>query len=196
MQRASAPPLLPLLRSRLQAEVLTLVLLNPGQEWSLTSLASRTGASVSSVQREITRAEQAGVVSSRRLGNVRLVRVADSPLTKPLTDLLLRSFGPRQVLAEELVAVEGIERAYLFGSWAARYAGEVGRPPADLDVLVIGAPDRDELDDAAQRAESRLAREVNVTIRSPAWWREGTDGFHAEVTRRPLVPVLGKEGAA
>jgi predicted nucleotidyltransferase len=187
--------LLPLLRSRPQVEVLTLVLLNPGQEWSLTSLASHTGTSVSWVQREITRAEQAGVVSSRRLGNVRLVRAADSPLTDPLTELLLRSFGPRQVLAEELQDVEGIERAYLFGSWAARYAGEAGRPPADLDVLVIGAPDRDELDVAAQRAERRLAREVNVTIRSSTWWREGTDGFHTDVTRRPLVPVFGEEEA-
>jgi predicted nucleotidyltransferase len=193
MQKASPPPLLPLLRSRLQAEVLTLVLLNPRQEWSLTGLASRTGASVSSVQREITRAEQAGVVSSRRLGNVRLAKAADSPLTAPLTELLLRSFGPRQVLAEELDSVEGIESAYLFGSWAARYAGEAGRPPADLDVLVIGTPDRDELDDAAQRAERRLAREVNVTIRSPTWWREGTDGFHADVTRRPLAPIFTKE---
>ncbi len=196
MQRGSPPLLLPLLRSRLQAEVLSLVLLNPGQEWSLTSLASRTGASVSSVQREITRAEQAGVVSSRRLGNVRLAKAADSPLTAPLTELLLRSFGPRQVLAEELAGVEGIERAYLFGSWAARYAGEAGRPPADLDVLVIGAPDRDELDDAAQRAGARLAREVSVTIRSPGWWREGSDGFHADVTRRPLVPLFSTEGSA
>jgi predicted nucleotidyltransferase len=195
MQKASPPPLLPLLRSRLQAEVLTLVLLNPQEEWSLTGLASRTGASVSSVQREITRAEQAGVVSSRRLGNVRLVKAADSPLTVPLTELLLRSFGPRQVVAEEFDGVEGIEEAYLFGSWAARYAGEAGRAPADLDVLVIGAPDRDELDDAAQRAGGRLAREVNVTIRSPAWWREGTDGFHADVTRRPLVPVFSTKGA-
>lgn len=195
MQRAAPPPLLPLLRSRLQAEVLTLAMLNPGREWSLTDLASRVGASVSSVQREITRAEQAGVVSSRRLGNVRLVKAADSPLTPSLTELLLRSFGPRQVVAEELQGVEGIDRAFLFGSWAARYEGETGRPPADLDVLVIGAPDRDELDDAAQRAESRLAREVNVTIRSPAWWREGNDGFHADVTRRPLVPVLSAEDA-
>ena len=195
MQRGSPPPLLPLLRSRLQAEILTLVLLGPEQEWSLTGLASRAGASVSSVQREITRAEQAGVVSSRRLGNVRLVKAADSPLTAPLTELLLRSFGPRQVLAEELAGVEGIESAYLYGSWAARYAGEAGRPPADLDVMVIGAPDRDELDDAAQRAAGRLAREVNVTIRSPAWWREGTDGFRADLTRRPLVPLFGEEGA-
>ena len=129
--------MLPLLRSRLQAEILTLVLLGPEQEWSLTGLASRARASVSSVQREITRAEQAGVVSSRRLGNVRRVKAADSPLTAPLTELLLRSFGPRQVLAEELAGVEGIESAYLYGSWAARYAGEVGRPPTDLDVLAI-----------------------------------------------------------
>jgi hypothetical protein len=63
MQKASPPPLLPLLRSRLQAEILTLVLLGPEEEWSLTGLATRTGASVSSVQREITRAEQRSPVT-------------------------------------------------------------------------------------------------------------------------------------
>ena len=48
---------------------------------------------------------------------------------------------------------------------------------------------------APERAASRLAREVNVTIRSPAWWREGTDGFHADVMQRPLVPLFSAEGA-
>jgi predicted nucleotidyltransferase len=179
----------------LQAEILTIVLLGSEQEWSLTGLAARAGVSVSTVQREIARAEEAGVVQSRRLGSMRLVKAAGSPLTGPLTELLLRSFGPRQVLAEELQGIAGIEAAYLFGSWAARYAGEAGRPPADLDVLVIGDPDRDELDDAAQRAAGRLAREVSITIRSPTWWREGTDGFHADVTRRPLVPLFDEGGA-
>jgi predicted nucleotidyltransferase len=194
MQKGPPPPLLPLLRSRLQAEVLTLVLLNPDREWTLTELASRVRSSVSSVQREVVRAEQAGVTASRRVGNTRLVKAAESPLTAPLTDLLLRSFGPRQVLAEELSDVPGIESAYLFGSWAARYAGQPGRPPADLDVLVIGAPDRDALDDAAQRAGARLAREVNVTIRSVDWWRSGHDGFHSEIVRRPLIQISGDEG--
>ena len=129
MQKSGAPPpLLPLLRSRLQAEVLTLVLLNPDREWTLTELASRVGSAVSSVQREIVRAERAGVVASRRVGKTRLVKAARSPLTAPLTELLLRSFGPRQVLADELADVPGIENAYLFGSWAARYAGQEGRP--------------------------------------------------------------------
>jgi predicted nucleotidyltransferase len=196
MQKSAPPPLLPLLRSRLQAEVLTLVLLNPDREWTLTELASRVGSAVSSVQREIVRAEQAGVMASRRVGKTRLVKAARSPLTGPLTELLLRSFGPRQVLADELADVPGIESAYLFGSWAARYAGQEGRPPADLDVLVIGTPDRDALDDAAQHAGDRLAREVNVTIRSADWWRAGDDGFHTEVKRRPLVPVFAPEGTS
>jgi hypothetical protein len=67
------------------------------------------------------------VGSSRRFGSVRLVRAAPSPLTEPLTELLLRSFGPAQVVAEELAGLARIERAYLFsvpgfGSWAARHA--------------------------------------------------------------------------
>jgi predicted nucleotidyltransferase len=192
--QAPPPPLLPLLRSRLQADMLTLVLLTPDREWSLTELADRTGASLSSAQREMARAQEAGVVSSHRLGSTRLVTVAESPLTGPLTELLLRSFGPRQVIAEELGGLAGIERVLLFGSWAARYAGQSGPAPADIDVLVIGHPDRDVLDEAAQRAGSKLSREVNVTIRSPQWWRDGGDGFHAEITRRPLIPVLSDSG--
>ncbi|HRC13513.1 MAG: ArsR family transcriptional regulator [Actinomycetales bacterium] len=187
--QSPSPPLLPLLRSALQGEILALILLNPGQEWSLTDLASRVGASVSTAQREVSRAEDAGVVTSRRVGNTRLVRAMPSPITEPLTELLLRSFGPPQVIAEEFASVGGIEGIYLFGSWAARYAGASGRSPADLDVLVIGRPDRDDVDYAAERARHRLGREVNVTIRSPQWWRHGTDGFHAEVTTRPLVMI-------
>ncbi|MGD0605784.1 MAG: hypothetical protein ABSA53_19585 [Streptosporangiaceae bacterium] len=193
MQKGEPPPLLPLLRSRLQADLLTLVLLNPGKEWTLSELASRIQSTVSSAQREVARAERAGVITSRRVGNARLVTAARSPLTGPLTELLLRSFGPRQVLAEELAGVAGIEDAYIFGSWAARYAGQPGRPPADIDVLVIGAPDRDSLDEATQRASGRLDREVNVTIRSAQWWRAGDDGFHAEINKRPLVPVYEEE---
>jgi predicted nucleotidyltransferase len=188
--QAKPPPLLPLLRSRLQADLLTLILLNPRQEWKLADLARRIGASAATAGREVTRAEQAGVVTARWVGNTRLVTAARSPLTEPLTELLLRSFGPRQILAEELSAVAGIDRAYIFGSWAARYQGAAGRPPADIDLLVIGSPDRDDLDDASQRAAERLARDVNATVRTPDWWNSGTDGFHTEVTSRPLVPII------
>jgi predicted nucleotidyltransferase len=172
------------------------VLLSPDREWTLTELAQQAGSSLATAQREIGRTEEAGLVSTRRFGTVRLVKAAASPLTEPMTELLLRSFGPKLVLAEELAGLSGIEQIYTFGSWAIRHTGQRGHPPADIDVLVIGAPDREDLDDAAQRASARLAREVNLTIRSDEWWRTGTDGFHTEVTSRPLVPVLEPDASA
>jgi predicted nucleotidyltransferase len=181
---------MPLLRSRLQAELLTSILLNPDREWTLTELARHVGSSVATAQREVARAEDAGVVTTRRLGNTRLVTAANSPLTQPLTDLLIRSFGPRAVIAKELASVEGITASFIFGSWAERYEGVPGRPPRDVDVLVIGTPDRNALDVAVERAEQRLAREVNVTVRSTQWWERGDDGLRTSVRAKPLVSVL------
>jgi predicted nucleotidyltransferase len=184
-------PLLPLLRSRVQAEILATMLLNPDREWSLTELAHRVGSSVATAQREVQRAEEAGVVRSHRIGNTRLVRAdTDGPLTEPLTELLLRSLGPKQVVAEVLADVPGVEAAYLFGSWAARLAGERGRAPQDIDVLVIGEPDRDKLDEATSGAERRLARPVQVTIRRRSWWNNGDDSFRKEISKRPIVEVI------
>jgi predicted nucleotidyltransferase len=57
------------------------------------------------------------------------------------------------VIADVLAPIDRIDAAYLFGSWAARYSGERGRAPADIDVLVIGSPDRDQVDDAIAEAE-------------------------------------------
>jgi predicted nucleotidyltransferase len=138
--------------------------------------------------------ESAGWTLAEQLSKLGDVVAADSPITGPLTELLVRSFGPRQIIAEQLAGLPGIERVFLFGSWAARYAGHPDRAPPDIDVLVIGNPDRDQLDEAAQRAGSRLAREVNVTVRSAQWWRGSGDGFHAEVAMRPLIPVFSDGG--
>lgn len=191
MKEPGSSPLLPLLRSRAQADLLSVVLLDADREWSLTELARLVGTSLATVHREIQRAEEAGVVRSRRVGNTRLVRAdSDGVLTPPLTELLLRSLGPKQVLSDALTGLDGIDAAYLFGSWAARYAGERGAAPHDIDVLVIGEPDRDELDAAITEAERRLARPVQATIRRRSWWDTGDDSFRKEIAKRPLVELV------
>ncbi len=191
-----APPLLPILRSSNQAEVLTFVLLNPDQEWSLTDVAQRTGVSLATTQREVSRAELTGILHSRRLGNMRLVQAVNSPLTEPLTELLLRAFGPAKVIAEAVQKINGVETAIIFGSWAARYQGQSGPYPADIDLLILGAPDRDELDDAVTLATRRLAREVSPIIRANSWWTDGTDSFHETVTQRPYLVVADRRDIA
>ncbi|MGD9526291.1 MarR family transcriptional regulator [Pseudonocardia sp.] len=186
----AAPPLLPLFRSRLQGDLLAALLLVPDAEHTLTELARRTGASLAAVQREVDRLEEAGLLRSRRVGPARLVSAdRGSPAVAPLTDLVALSFGPVQILAEEFDGVAGLDVLDVFGSWAARHHGERGRPPADVDVLAVGEPDRDAVHEAARRAEERIGLPVNVTVVSAARWAAGEDGFVRRVRSAPRVPV-------
>jgi DNA-binding transcriptional ArsR family regulator len=179
------------MRSQQQGEILALLLGDPDLELSLTQISERTGTPHPSVHREIERAEQAGLVTTRKIGNTRLVRAnTASPYYPGLTDVLTRAFGVPAVLAEVLSPVDGITAAYIYGSWAARHEGQSGqRPVVDIDVLVLGTPDRDELYDALGTAERRLGRPVEATIRNPTWLKSGTGAFHDTVASRPLLKL-------
>lgn len=196
--KATASLLAPVLRSDVQGRLLAEVFVAPDDEHSITELARRATTSVPTAIREIDRAEAARVVRTRRVGNTRLVRAdPDNPLYRAYSEIILSTYGPPAILREELAPLSGIEQAYLFGSWAARYVGEPGRAPNDLDVLVIGTPEREGVYAAAELVEGRLALPVQVTIRTPAEWQNADDPFIAEVRRRPLVAIFderdGKE---
>lgn len=120
---------------------------------TVTALAQAVSAPVSTVHREVARLEDAGLLVTRRIGRARLVSANEAnPATPALRELVLVSFGPRQVIAEEFAEFPGVKKVSIFGSWAARYTGEPSRMPGDVDVLVVGDVDRQALYDAADRA--------------------------------------------
>ena len=197
MQR-SAPALLPLLRSNVQGALLALLYLHPDAEYSLSEAASIIGVSVKAVHSEASRLVENGFAADRRVGNVRLVRaVQDSIVARPLTDLLAVTYGPMPVLTDLLAIVGGIQHAFIYGSWAARYLGEPGPIPNDVDVLVVGTADRDELDAVAHDAQHRLLRPVSVRRVLPRAWEspEPADAFLATVRERPLLALRVGIGA-
>ncbi len=195
--RTPSPPLLPLLRSQAQGDLLALLYLHPEREYSLTEVAALIGVSVKTVHAEASRLVAAGFVADSRRGNVRLLRaVTGSPVSRPLTDLLAVTYGPLPVLTDLLAGLTGVSAAFICGSWAARYSGEPGPVPGDVDVLVVGSADRDDLDDVARTAQDRLGRPVDVRRVSPAAWAEPDPGnaFLASIRQRPLIelPLAGR----
>jgi DNA-binding Lrp family transcriptional regulator len=187
----TSPSLLPLLRSRMQGELLALTLLHPDREYSITELAEACGVTPTAVLREVERLTGGGILEDRRVGRSRLVKArTDTPLYRPLSDVIAVTFGPLPLLAEALSGLPGVQEAYIYGSWAARYSGEPGPPPGDVDVLVVGSPDPDALFDLAESLSRRLGRDVNVHRISPAVWAaDTTDPFLTSVRERPLAPL-------
>lgn len=190
MARATAPELFPLFRSRLQGELLAYVLMNRDRERTAGEIAGAIAAPLSSATRELDRLVRAGVLTERRVGRARLIRAnSEAPILGPVTELVMHTFGPRFVIQDEFERVPGADEIWIFGSWAARYAGEPGPPPADVDVLVVGRPDRSEMYEAAQRAEKRLGKPVNTSVRSTRTWRDEPDPFVARLRSGALVRV-------
>ncbi|HLY65409.1 MAG TPA: ArsR family transcriptional regulator [Chloroflexota bacterium] len=189
--RSQAPALLPVFRSQLQADLLAALLLNPEREYSLTDLAKRFSAPLSTVHGEVKRLTDAGLLRRRNVGRSGMVQAnTDNRLVEPLTELLFLSWGPLQVVADEFSELPGAERVLIFGSWAARYLQSPGPPPHDLDVLVVGQPTRADVYDAADRAQQRLGMPVNPVIRSADAWREAADPLVRQIQSGPLVAVL------
>lgn len=195
MARRSAPPLFPLLRSDLQARILARVVLG-GAEESVAELAAAIDADPGNTAREVVRLEAGGVLASRRVGRTKLVQANTSaPFYQPLYELVTIVLGPAEVLRECLAGMDGIVLADIFGSWAARARGEAGPAPADVDLLVVGNPDRDDLHEAVQEASRRVNRPINPVVVSPRRWRTSTDGFLVELRSRPRVQLIAAEDA-
>jgi DNA-binding transcriptional ArsR family regulator len=194
--RSAAPALLPIFRSRLQADILAMLLLQPDQELSLTDLAEQFDAPLSTVHGEVQRLTDSGLLARREAGRSVMVRADTSNrLTRPLTELLLLSWGPPHVVAEEFAGLAGTEEVLIFGSWAARYHQRPGKQPHDLDVLVVGEPRREDVYDAADRAQQRLGLPVNPVIRPPATWHSGGDPLVRQIRSAPFVEVLVPDDA-
>ncbi|MFI5906058.1 MarR family transcriptional regulator [Dactylosporangium sp. NPDC051541] len=184
--------LLPLLRTPLIGELLAWLFLHPDESASVAELARRFDVSQSTMSREANHLTKAGLIREERRGNLRLLQAdLTNPLARPLTELLTLTYGPAAVLADLLPPVDGVDAAYIYGSWAARYAGEAGPPPRDVDVLIVGEADEDDLEDAARSAERQLGREVNIhRVSAAAWHSPGDDPFLASVRSRPSYPIV------
>jgi len=187
--RTAPPTLLPIFRSDAQARLLAEVFLSP-EPLSVPEIAERTGISASTLRNEVPRLEAAGFIRSTTAGRTRLLAPdTDSPVHDDVASLIVKTLGPGVVLRALLEDVEGIDEAYIFGSWAARMLGQDGPAPRDVDLLVVGRPRQFDIARVCRAAEETLGREVNPTTVTPAEWAACAGAFLTEVADGPRVDV-------
>ena len=186
-----APGLLPIFRSQHQLRLLGDLFVNAGSSRSIAELEHRTGIPQQTISREVDRLSKAGLLRIQSRGRMKLVEAnADSTYFPELRALLLKAVGPAVVLGQEFEGLTGIDEAYVFGSWARRYEGEIGPPPGDVDVMVVGDTDPDSVESASLQAGRRLGLEVNPVVLSSGEWRRSRSGFVRQVRSGPLVRIL------
>ena len=177
---------LPIFRSPEQERLLGELFVFAEGPLTLSELATRAGTSLGGTHKEVERLESSGLIRSTTRGRNRLIEAnPSSPVYPELRGLLLKTLGPEPLLRSALADIDGIEDAFIYGSWA----DPANKSPADIDLLVVGDPDIGAVYDAASSVEAEVGRPVNVTVRSPTEWADSDGGFEQAVKSGPRIDL-------
>lgn len=182
-------------RSRTRHRILALLFDRPERRLHLRAIARALGASAGTTARELERLVDAGLLARAPEGRqVYFQASIDSPLFDAVQTIVRRTFGAQDVLRRHLGRLPGLERAFIYGSYA---RGE-DNATSDIDLMIVGSPDVDELTDRASAAEVELGRPLNYTLlteQEVERRRQSGDRFFTSIERGPILPVVDRAHA-
>jgi len=173
-------------------KVLACLLMNPEKWVHLRELARLTGASPGSLKKELDTLTAAGLLASRKIGNLTQFSAnTQHPVYPELSGLIRKTTGLHDVLASALQPLgEQIDVAFVFGS----VASTTETTHSDVDVMVIGDVTFGQVVNTIYDAQITLGREINPKVMTRNEWqvkqREGNT-FVAELLSKPKIFVVG-----
>jgi predicted nucleotidyltransferase len=179
------------LRSKARQRLLVYYFTNPTARHHLRDLAERLSIDPSNLSKELGRLAREGLFRSEVSGRQKYFRLnREYHLFNEVRSIVAKTIGAGPLLAQSLKKIEGIEEAYLYGSFARNQQDAA----SDIDVLVIGRPKSDALAEAVQRLERQLGREINYTVLSRKELesrRARQDAFLENVWQNKRVSLVG-----
>jgi predicted nucleotidyltransferase len=165
----------------------------PEREFHLSELRRLTGLGSASLQRELNRLAEAGLVCSERVGNLRRFQAnAQSPVYGELVGLTRKTLGVEPMLREALLPlVPNLQAAWVYGS----VAKQTDTAQSDIDVMLIGKNLRlGQVLELLEPLEAQLGRKINPTCYTSAEFerrRAEPDSFVNRVLAQPILPLVG-----
>ncbi len=184
------------LRSTSRRRLLAYYFTNPTARHHLRDLAARLSIDPSNLSKELRRLEREGLFRSEISGRQKYFHLnREYPLFAEVKKIVEKTIGAVTVIRESLRKVEGIDKAYLYGSFARNQQDAA----SDVDVLVIGVPREEVLAQAAQKLERQLGREINYTVLTPKEFesrRARKDAFLENVWHNKRVSLTAPDEEA
>src|SRR6202140_310877 len=138
------------LRSKARQRLLAYYFTNPAARLHLRDLAERLSIDPSNLSKELRRLETGGLFRSEVSGRQKYFQLnREYPLFFEVRGIVAKTIGAVPLIAQSLSKTEGIEEAYLYGSFARNQQDAT----SDIDVLVVGKPKGEALAEAMQRIE-------------------------------------------
>jgi predicted nucleotidyltransferase len=176
-----------------QTRVLRWLFGQPQRGYHLNELLRLTGLGSASLQRELKKLAEAGLVRSERVGNLRRFQAnSESPVYGELVALTRKTLGAEPMLRETLQPLASkLEAAFIYGS----VAKGTDTAKSDIDVMLVGKNLLlGKVLELVVPLEAQLGRKINPTCLSPAQFkrrRAERDSFVNRVLAQPTIALIG-----
>ena len=181
------------LRSKARQQLLVYYFTNPTARHHLRDLAERLSIDPSNLSKELARLEHDGLFRSEVIGRQKYFQLnREYPLFDEVRKIVAKTIGAAPMIAQFLKKIDGIEEAYLYGSFASNQQDAA----SDIDVLVIGAPREEVLAQVMRTLERRLGRELNYTVLTQKEFgsrRARKDAFLESVWHNKRIPLVASD---
>lgn len=172
-------------KSKIRQKILRLLFANGEKEFYLSEIARIAGTSAGNVQRELEKLKKEGVVTSKKKGNLRYyILDKKNPAFIDIENIIKKTIGIDAELSEVLGRMKGIDFAFIFGS----YAKDKLKNESDIDLVVIGDPDEEDLVRKIKKIERSISREINYHLYTISEFRKKLkkSSFLQNITKKNL----------
>ncbi len=158
----------------------------------IRELARKAETGPTNVKKELENLRELGLASETRKGNLSLWSLKrDSPLYPEIRNLFLKTELAGSYLSGVLRKFNP-EYTLIFGS----FAKGTQREGSDIDLLIVGEIDDEELMQAIEEAQKGLGREINYILWSESDFLHRKKAGHSllnEISRNPTIWLWGDE---
>ena len=181
--------------STVQQRVLAYLFGQPGRSFFATELIKLAGGGSGSVQRELARLDDSGLVTVTKVGTQKHYQAnPQSPIYSELCTIVQKTVGLAEPLRKALKPLtRRISAAFVYGSVAKKQ----DTAASDIDLMVVsGSLTYADIFAALEEASARLGRKVNPTVYSPQELTKRMKQGNAFVTRvlaQPKIWLVGGE---
>lgn len=148
-----------LVTSKTRIKLLLKFFLNQDTQAYLRGLAEEFGESTNAVRVELNRLTEAGFLTTRDDGRVKLYQANPKhPLFPELHSLVKKYLGIDQVIDRVLSKLGAVKLAFITGDYAE------GRDSGIIDLTIVGNINRNYLNELIEKTERMIQRKIRVLV--------------------------------
>ncbi|MEM5826103.1 MAG: nucleotidyltransferase domain-containing protein [Candidatus Aenigmatarchaeota archaeon] len=145
------------------------------------------------MRRELNNLVKIKIIEERKRGNQKLYKVnKNSPVHEELRKLILKTVGIGDTLRENLLKLNNVVYALIYGSFATGEEVE----ESDIDLLIVGDLDEEKVIEVIRRLEYELTREIHYILWSTKEFEKRVkerNHLLLDIVEKPIIMIIGDE---